>query len=212
MWGRRIAAGCMLALSAGTGPAGAEGGGFFKNLFSGGGGSDASPSLTAPRAMDPADAYCPEVDIAGDGTVVRSFAGAAGDSAHLHHQLAFGQLSRECTARPDGSVSVKVGVRVRALLGPVGKPGRFEAPLTIAVKFDDSVLASRSRRVSVSVPADSAQGTTSVIEDELIVPPAKAVGYDIVVSLAGPAQAARTTTAKVKRPTGPSAPAQGAGQ
>jgi len=200
-----VAMGCWLAVSAGIGPASAESGSFFKNLFGNGGGSETSPSLTTPKAMDPEDAYCPEVDIADGGSVLRTFAGSAGDGSRLHHQIGFGQLGRECAVRSDGSVSVKVGAQVRALLGPTGKPGRFDIPVTIALKFNDQVLAARSRRVAIQVPDGAAQGTVSVIENDLIVPPAKAVGYDIVVSLAGPAarDPGPGRSAKPKRPSGP---------
>lgn len=194
-----------------TGGAQAASGDFFKNLMGGGGGGGdgggsggGMPDPTAPRAQDPDEAYCPVVDVVDGGAVLQSFAGAAGDGARLRNQVTFGRLSRECTPRTDGSVTVKVGVQVRVLLGPAGAPGRFEAPLTIAVRYDEKTLDARTRRVGVVVPAGSAQGTEAVIEDGLSVPADKAVGYEIVVGLtAAPARTkAKAATAKAARKAG----------
>lgn len=183
-----------LLLIAGTGVAGAEQGSFFKNLFSGNGVGEA-PTITAPRARDPDDAYCPPVTVA-DGAA--AFPAASGTV--LGHQITFGRISRECAARGDGTLSVKVGVELRALLGPAGAPGRFDAPLTIAIKYNGTVLTARSRRVAVTVLPGAAQGTAAVIEADLPVPPDAAVGYDIEVGLAGTAKAPAKVAAKRKKP------------
>ena len=55
----------------------------------------------------------------------------------------------------------------------------------------------RTHRVTVSVPAGSAQGEASLIENDLSVPADKAVGYDIEVALGG--QAARGKPAARRR-------------
>ena len=130
-----IAGGLALAASGG---ARAESGGFFKNLFGGGGGASegGGGSLTAPRALDPDDVYCPPVLVADGGAAIQAFAGAAGDNSRLRYQIAFARYSRECKARPDGTVGVRVGVELRALLGPAGAPGRFEAPVTVSIKYN----------------------------------------------------------------------------
>ena len=211
---RILGLGGALALAALTGPAGAESGDFFKNLLSGGGGGGersggGMPNLAIPRAQDPGEAYCPVVDVVDGGAALQSFAGAAGDGSRLRNQVTFGRISRECTHRADGSIAVRVGVQVRVLLGPAGAPGRFEAPLTIALKYDDKTFDSRTRRVGVVVPAGSAQGTEAVIEDGLSVPADKAVGYEIVVGLTGAGPRAKTAKAprKARKPAPGAAPA-----
>ncbi|AWI87292.1 hypothetical protein C0214_02410 [Methylobacterium sp. DM1] len=179
-----IFAGLTLAV---PGAARAESGGFFKNMF--GGGEGGSSSLTAPRAQDPDDVYCPPVFVPDGGAAIQAFAGAAGDKTRLRHQIVFARLSRECKARPDGSVAVRVGVELRALLGPAGAAGRFEAPVTIAVKYNEQPVMARTHRVAVSVPAGAVQGEATVIENDLSVPADKATGYDIEVTLAGAVRA-----------------------
>jgi hypothetical protein len=53
----------------------------------------------------------------------------AGD---LRYQLSFGQTARECAVQ--GAIMIiKVGVQGRAILGPMGSPGKVEVPLRYAV-------------------------------------------------------------------------------
>lgn len=180
----RLAAILGLAL---TGGAQAESGGFFKNMFGGGGGSGdgggGGGNLLAPKAFDPNDVYCPNVFVPDGGAAIQAFAGAAGDNTRLRHQIVFSRLSRECRARGDGSVSVRVGVELRAMLGPTGAPGRFEAPVTVSITYNEKPVMTRTHRVAISIPAGTAQGEASVIENDLVVPADKAWGYDIEVSL-----------------------------
>lgn len=199
------AAGLLLAMVTGIGPASAEPGGFFKNLFSGGGsgGGGEAPAIGLPQAQDPNDVYCPTISVIDGGAVLQSFAGAAGDNSRLRHQIVFSRMSRECALRPDGTLAVKVGVEVRAMLGPAGAPGRFDAPLMIAITNNDKTITARTHRLAVTIPSGSAQGTASVIEDGLIVPADMAQAYDIAIGLgaqAGRPKAPPKTAAKRKRP------------
>lgn len=186
------------------GAARAESGGFFKNLFSGGEGG--APAIAAPRAQDPDDVYCPPVFVPDGGAAIQAFAGGAGDKTRLRHQIVFSRLSRECKARLDGSVAVRVGVELRALLGPAGAAGRFEAPVTVAVKYNEQPVMARTHRVAVTVPAGAAQGEATLIENDLSVPADKAMGYDIEVTLAG--APARAKPAARRRKPAPAATAE----
>lgn len=200
---RTIRLSAILVCCVAAGPASAESGGFFKDMFNGGGRD--SPSMMAPKALDPNEAYCPPVAVSDGTAVLQSYAGAAGDRNRLRHQIVFGQLSRECTANPDGSLTVKVGAILRAMLGPAGAPGRFETPLTFAIKYNEKTITSRTRRLAVTIPSGAAQGTASAVEDGLIVPAGMALGYDIEVALAGaPGRSkpqARTTSKRGAKPT-----------
>ena len=135
----------------------------------------------APR--EAGDAYCPTVGIIEGGAALRAYSGGkVGEPAALRHQLSIGQLARECVEQPDGSILVKVGVEGRALLGPAGQPGRFDAPVTFVIKRGERVFTSRTQRVSVSVPAGDTQASFVTVQDGLVVPPG--VGeYEIDVGL-----------------------------
>ncbi|MEH3117538.1 MAG: hypothetical protein PGN25_08045 [Methylorubrum populi] len=204
----KILGGLVLACSglACSDPARAESGSFFKNMF--GGGEGGASSVTAPRAQDPDDAYCPPVFVPDGGAAVQAFAGTAGDNTRLRHQIVFSRLSRECKARPDGSVAVRVGVELRALLGPAGAAGRFDAPVTVTIKSNEQTVMTRSHRVAVTVPVGAAQGEATMIENDLGVPADKATDYDIEVSLVGAAGRAKPA-ARRRKPAPAAAPELG---
>jgi hypothetical protein len=172
----------------------AEDGNFLSNIFKYGG-------TTVPPSQAPEleAAYCPPVGVAEGGAALQALGGQGGNAASIRTQMSLGQLARECTRRQDGSIGVKVGVEGRVLLGPAGAPGRFDVPLTIAIKYDDKVVTSRSRRTSVTVAPGEAQGFFSIIEEDLVVPAAMGRDYEIEVGLGG-------AKAKAKPPSRRKAP------
>lgn len=138
-----------------------------------GGDDDAftAPAATATvdgRQIDPdANIVCPVFDIYEGGSAVRT-----GEGQSLRHQISIGQTARECFGAADGSMTVNVGVEVLALLGPAGRPGNVSAPLHIAFRgeTDGKVYTTRSRTVTVSIPAGSAQGSARIVEKGFSVP------------------------------------------
>lgn len=187
--GVALIAGAALAAA----PVRAEEGNFLTNMFKYGG-TTVPPSQ--PKELEAP--YCPPIDVAEGGAALQSYGGKAGASTALRSQITFGRLARECTRLQDGSVSVKVGIEGRVLLGPAGSPGRFEAPVQIAIKYGDKVVVSRSRRMSVAIGSGEVQGVFSVIEDGIVVPPAMSGDYEIEVSLGG--GGARAVIAKKRKP------------
>lgn len=146
----------------------------------------AGPTVPPPAKTIIEDVYCPSVDIAEGGSSIQSFAGGrVGDPAGLRSQIALGQIARECVGRPDGTTVVKIGVEGRVLLGAGGASGRYDVPVNIVVKSGSTVIANRSRRVAVSVPAGDTQGTFQVIEEGIVVPAADASIFEIEVGLGG---------------------------
>lgn len=177
-----------LTALAGCGGAPGEGGsmGLGDMLLTGG--------ATLPPAQQVAveDVYCPPVTIFEGGSAIQAYSGGrAGDSSALRSQISLGQLARECVGQADGSTLVKVGVEARALLGAGGSAGRYEAPVQILVKNGSSVLANRSRRAAVPIPAGGTQGTVTVIEEGIVVPAAYANTFEIEVGLGGRAAGRR---------------------
>jgi hypothetical protein len=128
------------------------------------------------------------VTVTEGGAAIRAVAGSA-DTAAVRSQVSISELARECTARSDGGTNVKVGVQVRALLGPGGSGGRFDAPVTIVLKRGDTTILTRSRRVALTIPAGQFEQSGVVVEDGMAVP--AGIGeFDIEVSLGSPGRAA----------------------
>lgn len=146
----------------------------------------APPAVAGPPAPSTDELDCPRFDIFEGGSAIRS-----GDGRGLRHQLSIRKTARECFTHPDGSRTVNVGVEVLGLLGPAGSPGTFSAPLRIAVKRGDTTLDSRTRQISVPVPAGSAQNIVSIVEEGLRLPE-DSTGVLIEIGLgSGPARGAR---------------------
>ena len=157
---------------------GEDSGSWFKNLLRYGGLTVPPP---APRPSD--EVYCPSVGVVEGGAAMQAYSGGrTGDANALRHQLSIAQVARECTQQEDGSILVKVGIEGRALIGPAGSAGRFDSPVTFVIKRGDRILASKTQRVAVAVPAGETQASFVAIENGLVVPPGTSE-YEIEVGL-----------------------------
>lgn len=152
----------------------------LKNIFTYGG-----PTVPPPAQKPPIEASeCPSVTILEGGSVVKVGSG----------QIEISNLARECIQRPDGSVVIKIGVQGRALVGPGGNSGNFSTIVHFDVRRGDTVLASGSKPASVSLPPGRYEGTFSVVQGGLVVPPGT-TDFDIEASLGG----SRAAPAHVRR-------------
>ncbi|MDP4023554.1 hypothetical protein Q8W71_13025 [Methylobacterium sp. NEAU 140] len=199
MIGRRsrygILCGALLACLAG--PVRAEEGNIFSNLLKYGG-TTVPPSQ--PKELEAA--YCPSIDVAEGGAALRTMAGG-----NVRTQISLGRLARECARRADGSITVRVGVDARVLLGPAGAPGRFEVPVTIQIKHNDKVIVTRTERASAEIAPGEAQGFATLVSEDIGVPAAMSADYEIEVSLGAkgktaPAKARRKKPAVAAAPPG----------
>lgn len=163
-----------VAALGGCGTPGEGGTGIGEMLLTGG----ASLAPVQAKPMD--DVYCPPVMIFEGGSAIRT-----GDPSSPRSQIAISNLARECVGQPDGSTLVKVGVEARALLSSGGASGRYNIPVQIVVKDGSTVIASRSRAAVAGIPAGGTQATVSVVEDNIVVPAARANSFEIEVGLGG---------------------------
>jgi hypothetical protein len=170
-----LAAACLAAVAGCSSTSGESGGGKLTNYLLYG-----SATVPPSRAEALVEAPCPAVDVIEGGAAMR-----VGGT-----QISLGDLARECTVNQDKSLSVKVGVEGRVLLGPGGTGGRFTAPIRINIKVGDRVIASRSRIVAVAIPPGEAQGFFNIVETGFVVPNQYAEYYEIEVGLAGGGRAA----------------------
>ena len=172
----------------------------------------ATPSMSQPVSKMPSASAveCPGVDIRpGASTLniaVKPDQATAGD---LRYQLSFGQTARECRVQ-DGTMSIKVGVQGRIILGPFGTPGSVGVPLRYAVVREGPeprTIVTKFKRIGATI----APGQTHIqfvdIEEGLTFPlPSSAelaayvvyVGFDEVgkKNEKKPARTARKPTAR----------------
>ncbi len=130
--------------------------------------------MTRTATGEPAaDIECPGVDIRpGASTLsiaVKTNQPTAGD---LRYQLSLAQTARECLVQP-GTMTIKVGVQGRVILGPAGGPGQVDAPLRYAVVREGPeprTIMTRFKRVPVTVGPGEANLPFTDIEDGLSFP------------------------------------------
>src|SRR3954471_2792257 len=146
----------------------------------------AGPTVPPPMAPHTEDVYCPKITVTEGGSAIQAYSGGrVGDASGLRSQISLGQLARECNGQPDGTTIVKVGVEGRALLGTSGSAGRYDVPVHIVLKSGNTVIATRSSRASVAIPAGETQGSFVVVEDGIVVPATDSQSFDIEVGLGG---------------------------
>lgn len=122
------------------------------------------PKAESPE--DQPDRNCPAVSVMEGGAAHR--VGRAG-SNEVSHQASLIDVARECRYGA-GQLSMKIGIQGRMLIGSLGKAGSYSVPVRVAIKRNDTVVATRVARVSATIPA----GETSVafvhVEDNMVVP------------------------------------------
>jgi hypothetical protein len=149
--------------------------------------SGAKPGVSQPASPTPSapEVECPGVDIrAGASTLniaVKSDQATAGD---LRYQLSFGQTARECRVQ-DGTMSIKVGVQGRIILGPFGAPGPVDVPLRYAVVREGPeprTIVTKFKRTGATIPPGQTHIQFVDIEEGLSfpLPPAAELGAYVV--------------------------------
>jgi hypothetical protein len=147
------------------------------------GGATVPPPMQEPEN----EVSCPSVDIIDGAAAMRA------GSENPRYQVSINDTARECSnVTADGAYQLKVGVEGLALLGVGGGPvGRISVPVHVIVKRGNTVIASRSRTVAVSIPAGEDRSTFDVVEEGITVPPGDgdvtiAVGFGNTAEAAAP--------------------------
>jgi hypothetical protein len=164
--------------------------------------SSTAPPTTA-KAITHVD--CPEVAVLDGTAAIRNYAGAAANT-NLRYQFSLGDIARECSVE-GGQIGIKVGVQGRVLIGPVGAPGTFTAPVRVAIRSesDHKPIVSQMYKVPVTVPPGATEAPFSLVTDPLHVPLLSEqadVDYSILVGFdeAGAAAAAPKTPRHRRKP------------
>lgn len=171
------------------------------SMFSGG----------ANRMASSPDLNCPNVEFR-EGAATWSVKGPGGNDGNsamgLRYQGSLARTARECIAS-ETSLTIKVGVEGRIVLGPAGSPGTVNLPVRYALVREGlhpKTLWTRMFTVPVAVPADQLNLTWMHVEEEMTVPrpsPQELDAYVVYVGFdaqggAKPPPAPRAKTARAK--------------
>lgn len=149
------------------------------------------PAKPAVTASGQPEIDCPSVDIRqGAATLtVAPPPGRDNQALGLRYQASIARTAREC-ALAGGSVTMRVGVQGRVVLGPSGGPGKLDIPLRYAVVqegVEPKTIATSLHRLPVIItPGQANVPFTHVAEDLAFPMPSRAelshyviyVGFD----------------------------------
>ena len=125
------------------------------------------------NANTPPELECPGVEVRqGASTMSINAPGAEAGPMNTRYQISIGQTARECVPL-GGTMTMRVGVQGRVLLGPAGGPGQVELPLRVAVVLegpDPKPIVSKLARLSVSVPPGQTAVPFMHVEQDLTFP------------------------------------------
>jgi hypothetical protein len=141
----------------------------FSSLF----GNSSAQATQAATNEALVEAECPGLDIRqGASTLLVNAPGAEPSALTVRYQTSFTRAARECHV-VGRSMTMKVGIQGRVVVGPAGGPGQLDIPLRVAVVHqgpEPKTILTRLQRVPVVV----AEGQTNVpfthIEEGLTFP------------------------------------------
>jgi hypothetical protein len=133
------------------------------------GGSSKPTSVAAADGAPAPDFDCPGVTTrAGTGTLMVNAPNADPSATNLRYQASFIQTARECRLAA-GTLTMKVGMQGRVILGPYGGPGTLDVPVRYVVVregVEPKTIWSKLYRVKVEIPPGQTNlPFTHIIED-----------------------------------------------
>lgn len=134
------------------------------------------------------DFECPTVGVRAGAGTLSATSGQADDAAmNLRYQVGIGQTARECKLNGT-TLTIRVGVQGRVILGPAGAPGQIEVPLRLAVIHEGpepKTITTKLNRVAVTIPPGEANVQFTMIEDALSFPMPRAGVIDEYIVYVG---------------------------
>ena len=172
--------------------------------------SSATPGVKQPASPTPSapEVECPGVDIrAGASTLNIAAKNTQATAGDVRYQLSFGQTARECLVQGN-TITMKVGVQGRVILGPMGGPGQLDVPLRYAVVREGPeprVIVTKFKRIPVVVPPEQTHVQFVDVEEGLSFPMPSSAELDAYVVYVGFDEIGDKNE---KRPKAPKKPAQ----
>jgi hypothetical protein len=126
-----------------------------------------------PQQPAPTDALvCPEIHIL-DGTSSDRVYAPGGEQSNetVRYQFSINDVARGCQIT-GGQVAMKIGVAGKVLLGPVGSPGSYRAPIHVAIidLSTGSPVVSKLYQVPTGVPDGQTEAPFTLVTDPLSIP------------------------------------------
>ena len=141
-----------------------------------------------PDAPAADDITCPDVSVRAGASTLSVSSNVSDDAAlNLRYQVGIGQTARECKL-VGNTVTMRVGVQGRVILGPAGGPGQIDVPVRLAVVHEGpnpKPILTKLNRVSVTIPTGDGNVQFTMIEDEISFPMPRAGVIDEYIVYVG---------------------------
>jgi hypothetical protein len=136
--------------------------------------ASASTTATGTNAAGvAADFECPSVGIRAGASTLSVKANPSEESAmNLRYQVGIGETARECKLNGQ-TLTMRVGIQGRIILGPAGEAGQIELPLRLAVVHEGpepKTIFTKLNRVPVTIPPGDGNIQFTTIEEDLSFP------------------------------------------
>lgn len=137
--------------------------------------ANANASVATATTEWPAGSDCPPVQVRTGASTLTSSANPAEPTAmNLRYQVTISNTARECRMGPNNTVSIKVGMQGRVIIGPEGvRSGSIDVPLRFAVvreTVESKVITTKLDRVAVTVPLNEGNVAFSHVAESLEFP------------------------------------------
>jgi len=140
-----------------------------------------------PPIIDPGeprtDLSCPQVSIrAGASTFAVAAPGKQAIGNDVRYQATITKMARECVKAGD-SITARIGIQGRVIVGPAGAPSSVEVPLRVAVVqggVGEKVIATKAYRTTVNLGEDESAPFSLVAEDLVYPVPAPNVADNYI--------------------------------
>ena len=157
-------------------------------LFSGRPAPPPDPGAAAAAAQPATSDDCPTVEIrSGASTYAVGPPGADPTATTLRYQVTIARTARECTVLA-GTMTLKVGVQGRVILGPVGGAGPIEVPMRLALVQEGpepKTIWTKAYRVPVTIPPGQGSVPFVHVEEDISFPLPKPAELDAYVLYVG---------------------------
>jgi hypothetical protein len=144
-----------------------------------------NPRATSTDASKPPEFECPSVGIRqGASTLTVSANPAEQTPLNLRYQVGIINTARECHLNGP-TLTMRVGVQGRVVLGPMGTAGEIEIPLRLAVvreAIEPKTIATKLQRIRVTLPPGDGNVPFTHVEEDVSfpMPPGAEIDYYIV--------------------------------
>jgi hypothetical protein len=155
------------------------------------------------------DLDCPTMDIrSGASTYSVAAPGSEPNATNLRYQATIARASRECAVL-GATLTIKVGIQGRVLLGPAGGPGQVDVPIRLALVkegMQPRTIWTKFYRVPVTIPPGQTNVSFVHIEEDLTVPVPSAADLESYIIYIGFDPAAAGQPERKKPPAKPKKP------